>query len=621
VAGAVAIAWFVAAPRRPVLTERDDILLADFVNTTGDPVFDGTLKRALAVELEQSPYLNTVSDARVQRTLKFMGRPVDERVTEATAREVCQREGIKAVLVGSIASLGSHYSLDLVASACGSGDAIARSHTEADAKEGVLKAVGAAASDLRKKLGESLASIQKFDKPIEEATTASLDALKAYTTADALVSKSDQDAAIPLFKRAIELDPNFALAYARLSTIESNFGDFAASAASSTRAYELKERVSERERLYIVQRYHLSVSGDMDRWKESLDLFARTYPSDPVPHVNLGSFAMSTGDFRTGVAEETRALELDDSSGIAYSNLAESYRALGRYDEANAAIERVRKKGIDAPYFHLVGYTLAVLQHDAPRMAKELAVLKTDDPWLFESAEISTAALAGRLREARAMIYEQADRLSGGSHAPDAQQGFIMLASLESAVGRRDAARDPAERALAPAGYGKIPAAVALAASGSPKAAAVVAESYDLPGEVTRKKWQLSIAAALLKLNAHDGQGAIDALKPAERWELGDMLGYDVTYLRGLAYLQLKRPAEAAANFQKIVDRPGIDWASACKPLARLGLARAAAIAGDAAQARRGYQDFLAEWKDADADLPVVVEARHELAALNGGSR
>ena len=618
-AGIAAAGWMIASRRGPTLTGRDDILIADFVNTTGDSVFDGTLKRALAVDLEQSPYLNTVGEARIQQTLKFMGRRPDERLTEATAREVCQREGIKAILVGSIASLGTHYSLDLAASGCATGDSIAKSHSEADAKESVLKALGVAASDLRERLGESLASIKRFDKPIEEATTSSLDALKAYTTADALTSRGDQEAAIPLFKRAMELDPNFALAYARLATIYENFGQLADSAALSTRAYDLRERVSEREKLYIEQRYHASVTGDHARYREALELYARTYPLDQIPHVNLGSLALDQGDYKTAIAEESKAIELDDHRGLAYSNLAEAYRAMDRYDEANATIERAIAKGLDAPYLHLLRYSLGSLQQDDTVMTRELAKLRAAGPALAYFAEGGTAIVSGRLHHLQELVARVVEQIGDGPHKADADQAVAGLAATQAAVGFREPARAAGERLMAAPhdAVGATGLALLLALSGSPKAPSMLADASGMPGHATWKRIRLPIVRAAIRLNAGDGQGALDALEPADPYELSGITSYDLTYARALAYLRLKRPSEAAASFQKIINRPGLDWSSICKPLARLGLARAAAMAGDADAARRDYQDFLAGWKDADPDLPVLLEAKREYAALS----
>src|SRR5713101_7499301 len=361
----LATLWFLYSRRAQALTERDSILLADFVNTTGDPVFDGTLKQALAVKLGESPFLNIIPDERVRETLRLMGRPPDERVIDATAREVCERRGVKAMMAGNVAALGSHYVLTLNAINCGTGDSLARAQEEAASKEEVLKALGRAASSMREKLGESLSSIKKFDAPIEEATTTSLEALRAFNRGDAQRLKGVELESIPFYKHAVELDPNFALAYARLGTVYGNQGERELAAQYRTKAFELRDRVSERERFYISAHYYSSVTGEIDKARETYELWKQTYPRDTVPHNNLAVYYESIGRYEKALAEAQEALRLDPNEPLHYLHVALSYLGLNRIAEAKAIAERQLAQLGESPNPHFTLYNAAFLQGDA----------------------------------------------------------------------------------------------------------------------------------------------------------------------------------------------------------------------------------------------------------------
>ncbi|MBA2260190.1 MAG: protein kinase, partial [Acidobacteria bacterium] len=338
--------------RFPVLTEKDTILLADFDNTTGDPIFDDTLKQALAVQLGQSPFLNIFSEDRVREALKFMGRPAEERVTRDVGREICQRQGLKAMLAGSIGSMGNHYVITVEAIDAQKGDTIAREQVEAESKERVLRALGQAATKLREQFGESLASIQKFDAPIEQATTSSLEAFKAYTLGVEQHHKGKYLEAIPLYKRATDLDPNFALAYARLAAVYVNSRQIGLAAEASQKAYDLRERVSERERLFIAANYYDDVTREVEKKIETLELWKRTYPLDFVPHNNLALQYNNLGQYEKAVEEAREAIGLNPNAAPAYSNLATAFVGLNRIDEAKEVIERALAQKIETTWMH-----------------------------------------------------------------------------------------------------------------------------------------------------------------------------------------------------------------------------------------------------------------------------
>jgi eukaryotic-like serine/threonine-protein kinase len=612
-------AWLLMARRAPALTTRDDILIADFVNTTGDSVFDGTLKQALAVDIEQSPYLNAVPDTRIQNTLRFMGRKPDDAVTESVAREICQRQETKALLTGSIASLGSHYAIELTASNCVTGDTLARAQAEADTKEQVLTALGRATSELRGRLGESIASVQKFDTPIEQATTSSLEALKAYSSASRLVATGQQQQGVPLLKRALELDPNFATASARLATILSNGGRLAESNHYAAYAFERRDRVSEREKLYIAQRYYASVLGDFDKTRESLALFQRTYPRDFTAFNNMSVLEAGLGNWERAVAEQRKALNIAPHELFSYTNLIEDLRAVGRNDEARAVAARAIAAGFDLPFIHYELYSLDDQLRDEAGKQKELA-------WKGPNGEsiVTRARREGNFRLGHVSAVRESTRLTvdANSQNPVAQATALAReARLLAFVGFAADARGPAERAaaLAPDAYVREGAALPLALSGSGQATTVVdVIEGDIGSNQFYKLIRLPIARAALRLAHRDATGAVDALAPVRPYDLGNGAGYDALYLRGLALLELRRWAEARAEFRKIIDHPTeANWFSELVPLAHLGVARTAAGAGDIPAARIAYQDFLALWKDADANLPILAEAKREYAKIS----
>jgi tetratricopeptide (TPR) repeat protein len=610
-------AWLIIAHRAPALTSRDDILIADFVNTTGDIVWDGTLKQALAMGIEESPYLNVVSDTRVQTTLGFMGKKPDDAVTDSVAREICQRQGTKALLAGSIASLGSHFAIELTVSNCVTGDTLARAQAEADSKEQVLKALGRAASDLRGRLGESVASVQKFDTPLEQATTSSLEALKAYGAANRLYAQGYQAQMVPLLKHALELDPNFATASARLATILSNQNRLKDSNRYATDAFERRDHVSEHERLYILQRYYDSV-GDFDKRWQALVLFQRTYPRDFTPLTNMSVFATNLGDDGRAVDENRKALELAPQESYSYTNLMETLRAVGRHDEVRAVAARAIAAGFDSVGLHRQLYSLDDQLHDEAGKERELAWKDSKGDSIIDWVQGVEAGRHGHVSDFRKGTKAL---LARNSENPFAQaNNLVAEARLLAFVGFTADARVAAERAaaLAPDAYVREGAALPLALSGSAQAATVLdAIDRDIGSNQFYQLIRLPISRAALRLARHDPAGAAEALAVVQPYQRGRKAAYDAFYIRGLALLELRRWADARAEFQKIIDHPTWwGWFSEQIPLAHLGVARAAAGAGDNTAARTAYQDFFALWKDADADLPILMDAKREYANI-----
>ena len=367
---AAAAGFFFYSRRSQALTEKDSILLADFVNTTGDAVFDGTLKQALAVQLEQSPYLNVLPQSRIQAALRLMGRPPDERVTSDVAREICVRDGVKAMLTGSISPLGSHYVIDLNAVNAQTGDSLGRAQVESDSKEKVLKSLDQAASDLRQKLGESIGSVQKFATPLEQATTSSLEALQAFTLGQAEHNKLNDEQAVPHLKHAIELDPNFAMAYGTLGVVNGNLSQNGQQVANLSKAFELKDRASEREKFYISAHYFSEVTREIDKALAIYEQWKQTYPRDSVPWDNLALGYEATGQQEKSLANSIEALRLNPKDKFGNANLADAYQSLGRYDEARAVIDQADAQGLGSPTDAFSLYTMAFARGDSAGMQR-----------------------------------------------------------------------------------------------------------------------------------------------------------------------------------------------------------------------------------------------------------
>ncbi|HYW71974.1 MAG TPA: protein kinase [Pyrinomonadaceae bacterium] len=615
VAVAAAAVWVITRRRTP-LNEKDTVLIADFGNTTAEPVFDGTLKQALAVQLGQSPYLNIFPDERVNETLRFMGRTPNARVTRDVAKEICERQGIKAMIVGSIANLGSHYVVTLEAINAHEGDSIAREQSEAESKEQVLKALGAAASRLRERLGESLTSVKKYDAPIEQATTSSLEALKAFTQGNELRIQGKQVECIPFYKRAIELDPNFGLAYARLAVTYSNSFQTELAAEYSQKAYDLRDRVSERERYYISEKYCSYVTGDRDEAMRVLQAWEQAYPNDYVPHNNLAIVYAFAGQHETALKEAREALRLNPNSISAFQNTFDCFVRLNRLDEAKATLEQYLGKNPERPLYHYANLELAMLRGDQ-------TAVQTNADWLGKlandpdasSALAAMAAFYGQWRKSLDLYRRTSELLISQDRKETAAQSDAANAFVASQLGLCDQAKQEAARGLSRSrgrmGLGM--AAVALAACNDHQGPALIEEMQKrFPKDTGILGLALPLSRAFMELNRGNTAPAIDATQPAMRFELGIIPGVWLNHIRGQIYLKQKSGKEAAAEFQKIIDHPGVEPMSPFNALAHLGLARASVLTGDTVKARKEFQDFLAIWKDADSDLPVIVEARKE---------
>jgi len=608
--------------RTPPLTDRDVIVLSEFVNTTGDPVFDATLKQALAAQLDQSPFLNVFPDERVRDTLKYMGRSPDERLASALARQVCQHEGLKAMMEGSIAALGSQYTIALNATNCRTGDSLARAQVEADGKEKVLAALGKAVSQMRGKLGESLASIQKFDAPAEQVTTNSLEAFQAFTLGTAKRDQGSQFEAIPFFKRAIELDPNFAAAYARLAVLYVNTGQRKLSFETAQKAYELRDRAGERERFYIDQQYQNYVLGDLSKEIETLEVWAQTYPRDYLPHNNLAVAYNAIGQYEKGAEEARLAITLNPTGGVSYNNLQVAYARLGRVDEAKATIEKALSLKLDLNIFHLQLYAFALSEHNTAGAQKEeeWARGKPAEGQIL-NRQANRAAALGQFRQFRQLATRSLEIAQRFNLRETAAGPLANLATFEAYAGNFAQAREDIAAALrlAPASdltSGAAPgASFVLALTGDGRQALAIIEDLDkrFPAATLLHMINFSAVHAAIELNQDNGAKAIQALQGAKPYDRNNAF---VAYLRGLAYLKTKSPSEAFAEFQKILDQPSLPSLSFYVPLAHLGLARAAALAGDIARSRKAYQDFFALWKDADSDIPILKQAKAEYTAL-----
>ncbi len=617
--------WYYWRSHRTVqFGQKDTIVLADFVNTTGDPVFDGTLKQALGIQLEQSPVLNVLSDRRVDATLKLMSRPPDERLNHETAREVCLRSDSKALLEGSISSVGSHYLIGLKAVNCQTGDTLASAQAEADNRDDVLKRLGDAGNNIREKLGESLISVQRYNKPLDQATTSSLEALKAFTEGRQLQWKEGDAATIPFHKRAVELDPNFARAYASLGMAYNNIGDSQESMKNFTKAFELRDRVSDRERFYIEASYYSFVTGELPKANQSYREWIAAYPDDYVPYANLPIDDVSLAEYEKAAESARRAIQLAPDSGGGYSNLMGAYISLDRLDEAKAIYEEAIAKKPDIEFLRESRYYIAFLQNDEAAMQQQVDWAHGNAAWESQMlwAQSETAAYHGQLAKARSLM-QKAERDANAS--ANAERGAFLMAMQavrEAEFANNELARKLAKDALAiNSGHDEtIAVGLALARAGDVAGAQKIADqlSQQFPLDTIVQGYWLPVMRASIALHRNNPQLAIAALEPALAYELGNE-GFGQVYpiyVRGLAYLQAKQGEQAAAEFRKIFAHRGIAKNSLLAALAQLQMARAQAMRGDKPAARRSYQDFLSTWKQADEDLPLLKDAQAEYQKL-----
>jgi eukaryotic-like serine/threonine-protein kinase len=605
------------------LTEKDTVVLADFDNKTGDAVFDDALKQALSVELGQSPFLNVLSDRKVGETLAMMGRPANQRITADVGRELCLRTGSKAVLGGTISSLGTHYLIDLSAVACGTGDTLAKEQGEATSKEDVLKALSRTSSSLRTELGESLPSVQKFDVPVE-ATTPSLEALKNYSMGVSAMREKGTAQSIPFLKRAIELDPNFPIAYATLAIAYGNLNERSLALEYATKAYQLRDRVSEREKLRITASY-FNATGEIEKAAQTYELWEANYPRDFVPHGNLGVAYLNMGQFDKALAENQEALRLAPSV-TGYTNLGLTYVILNRLPEAKSTFDEALAHKLDGGTLRGAIYGLAFLEGDTAQMEQQVAwgAGKPGDEDALLSAQSDTEAYYGRMSKARDFSRRAVDSAVRADSKETAAFWQVNAALREAELGDAALAKQGVTAALA-LSQGrdvKVASALTLARNGDVPRAKALAEELEktYPTNTMLKLYWLPTINAAIDLNkGNSSQAAVD-LEAAAPYELGGA-GMFINsaypaYVRGQAYLLEHNGPAAAAEFQKLLDHRGIVANFVTGSLAHLQIGRAYAMAGDTAKAKAAYQDFFTLWKDADPDIPILKEAKAEYAKL-----
>jgi tetratricopeptide (TPR) repeat protein len=634
---ALALAGWLYFPRGAhALKATDTVVLGDFTNKTGDTVFDDTLRQGLSVQLEQSPFLSMISESKINQTLKMMDRPAGDRLTPDVTREVCQRAGSKAMLTGSIAGLGSQFVIGLKAVNCQSGDLLAEAQEQAAGKEGVLKALDAAAVSLRSKLGESLSTVQEYATPLADTTTPSLEALKAFSLGLKTAFAKGNTAALPFFKRAAELDPNFAYAYRDLAVGYANLNEPGLAAEYARKAYELREKVSERERFSIESFYYQTVTGELEKAEQTFELWQQTYPRNYTPYTNLGFISLLVGKNEKALSEFREALRLEPNDVNNYSNLGVAYQNLNRLDEAEAVYQQADDRKLEAEGLLGNRYLLAFLKGDVAQMERfaSAAMGKPGLEDLMLSEQSDTQAWRGRMMNARELTRRAMDSAEHND-AKESAAGYQAESALrEVEMGNRELAREDANAAmkLAPNRDVRAMAALALAragdTSGAEKLAAELDKTFPLD-TLVRRYWLPTIRAAVA-LEHKDSNRAAELLKETSAIELGQpnsFVAFAPVYVRGEAYLALGDGDRAAGEFQKFIDHRNIVVPFPWGALAQLGLARAYALeaqsgqgpdagAARAPKARVAYQDFLMLWKDADPNIPILNQAKAEYAEL-----
>jgi eukaryotic-like serine/threonine-protein kinase len=621
--------------RTPALTENDTIVVADFTNTTGESVFDPSLKQALTIQFRQSPFLNILPEDSIRESLLHMGRSQEDRMTATTTREICIRRGLKAMLSGSISKLGRDYIIGLEARNCRTGDLLAQQQVLAHGKEGVLQGLDKAASGLRAQLGESLSSIQNYDSPLEQATTPSLEALHAYSLAQRERARGAEYEAIPFFERAIELDPNFAMANGILGvTYDHVSGDISIPPeghASSQgfrkravdylqKAFELRDRVSQRERFYISAHYYEGVTHDLDKQDEIYELWKRIYPRDPIPYTNLGANYADIGKYKEAAENATEAVRLAPDNAYPYAALANAYLGLNQTREARAVCDKAIANKLDGRGIQWLLYHIAFIQNDTAAMQRQLQWAKNNGEeqgvFFFEALR---AAFLGKLKASRE-LFDQSRRTADATHDKQIALSIsIQQALMEAKMGyarRANGRIIPAKAAVSESDRNAIAITLALSGNADHAQALIDSSVSSFPQDSYLNNVLRPSVYAAIEINRNNPNQAIDLLWSAVPYELGRNAALLPIYLRGQAYLQLHAGKEAAIEFRKIIDHPGIAPFSLFHVLALPGLARALALQGDTANSRVAYEDFFTFWKDADPEIPMLRAAQREYANL-----
>jgi eukaryotic-like serine/threonine-protein kinase len=610
------------------LTDKDTIVLAEFANTTGDPVFDDTLRQGLSAQLQQSPFLSLISDERIAQTLTLMARPKDARLAPDIAREVCQRTASAATIEGSISSLGSQYVVDVKAVNCRTGDLLDEEQVPANGKEQVLKALGDAATRLRAKLGESLASVQKYDAPQASVTTPSLEALQAYTLGNRTTDvANDYAAAIPLFQSAISLDPNFAMAYLRLAQSYQPLSQLTRCAENARRAYELRDRTSTSEKLAISSFYEMMVTGNLEAARTSYQAWEQTYPRDAEPPMYLWIIYTLMGDYEKSLAAALQAWKINPVSGNNYVNLAYSYQWTGQLQQAKATAQDSRAHNIDSPWLPLLLYNVDFLQHDAAGMERQVVDATgkpgVDDQILFLQSE--TASYNGEFAKSRDLTRRAADSALRTDEKEAAAEYQAHASVRDALVGNNDVAKKEVQAALALSNSWEAESlsAITLGLAGDSAQSERLAADLNkrFPENTTVQFLYLPMARAAVALHSGDASRSIDALAASAPYELAETnfaftFSLYPVYLRGQADLAAKQGTAALAEFRKIADHSGVIGNEPIGALIHLGRARAYALLGDSVKAKTAYQDFFVLWKNADPDVPILKQAKAEFAKL-----
>lgn len=629
---ALGMAVFLHRRQPMVLGEKDSVLVSDLTNTTGDPVFDGTLRQGLAVQLEQSPFLSLVSEDRIQRALRLMGQPSDARLTPEIARQICERTASAAVLEGSIGNMGSQYVLGLRATHCRTGEVLAEEQAQAARKEDVLNALSQIASKFRTRVGESLSTVEKHDTPLAEATTPSLEALKAYSMGLKVEASMGAGAAVPFFKRAIEIDPKFAMAHAALGLMYGDRGESDLAAESISKAYELRDRASDNERFFITAYYDGRATGNQEKAQQTCEAWAQAYPREITPHAFLSGFIYGVlGKKEKAVEEGKKAIQLSPDFAVAYSILAQDYTSLDRLGEAENILHQASERKLETPDYIVHRYDIAFLKGDRAGMEREVALGQEKsgaEDWISDH-QAFVLAYTGHLQEARRMSRHAADLAQQAAHGERAGLFETGAATWEAFFGNTSAASRSATAALELAKDREVEygTAFALALSGDPSRSQALANDLErrFPEDTSVRFSYLPAVRALLVLNHGQPAKAIELLQITVPYELatprsklqGFFGALYPVYVRGEAYLAARQGAEAVIEFQKILDHRGTVVSDPIGALAHLQLGRAYVLSGDKTKAKIAYQDFLTLWRDADPDIPILKQAKSEYAKLN----
>jgi DNA-binding winged helix-turn-helix (wHTH) protein/tetratricopeptide (TPR) repeat protein len=631
IVGAAATVILLSYREHKGLTSQDTIVLADFLNTTGDPVFDGTLRQGMAVQLEQSPFLSLIPEERLRQTLGLMGQPADVQLTPAVAREICERTGSAAVLDGTISSLGNQYVLGVRAKECRTGKILAEEQVQAQKKEDVLSALGQVASRFRVQLGESLTTVEEHNSPLAEATTPSLEALKAYSTGWKVAYSEGDAAALPFFKSAVSIDPQFAAAYAALGLMYGTTGESNLATENASKAYALSNRVSDKEKFFIAAYYDGRVTGNQEKAQQTCETWMRTYDRDVAPHSFLAGFIYpASGKYMRSVEEDRKGLQLDPYEAILYLELASNLAALGRLEDAKSALRIASDRNLNHPLLLVEGYDIAFLQVDKAGMDRAVTLAQGKsgaEDWIADHQAFALAYF-GHLHAARTMAQRATNLAQQAAHQERAALFETGPALWEAMFGNATEARRSATVALALAKDREVEygAAFALVLSGDSSRSSSLANDLEAqyPEDTAVRFSYLPVLRALLALNHDEPSQAIELLQVAAPYELGQPRSkiqgffgslYPI-YVRGEAYLAEKKGVEAAAEFQKILDHGGIVYSDPIGAVAHLQLARAYTLSGDNTKAKAAYQAFLTLWKDADLDIPIFKQAKAEYAKL-----